>query len=76
MFKLSSRSIGSALLVLALLCLDQAPVFAQALNTAQQQKLLRHLQTKGVSGLFEKSQAAMLGVNNNGEHVPVRKVQF
>jgi hypothetical protein len=68
--------IAAQVFVMALLCLGHGSASAQGLDAARQQKLLMHLQTKGFSSLFANSQAAMVGVNNNGEHVPVRKVQF
>lgn len=77
MIKTFSRKIFAALVfAFFLLAAGQAPAFAQGLDAARQQKLLAHLNTKGFNSSVEKSLAELVGVRNNGEHIPTRKVQF
>ncbi len=68
--------IRAQLFVFVILFAQHGQAAAQGLDAARQQKLLAHLNTKGFNSSIEKSLAELLGVRNNGEHIPTRKVQF
>jgi hypothetical protein len=77
MIRIFSRAVfATQVFALFLLVTGLGTALAQGLDAARQQKLLAHLNSKGFNSSIEKGLAELLGVSNNGEHIPTRKVQF